>query len=211
MSLLVLAFLSMLLQQRPVPVVSTANPVIVFETEKGNIVLEVDVTHAPVTAANFLKYVDAGFYDGGDFHRTVRPDTEVRKDAPIQVIQAQINPERIKQEYPPIPIERTSVTRLRHRNGTVSMARDVTPTSPGPDTATSRIFICVGDQPSLDFGGDRSPDRQGFAAFGKVIEGMDVVERIHNSPVSKDSPATKHSAKGQTLMPVIKIIRAHRR
>jgi peptidyl-prolyl cis-trans isomerase A (cyclophilin A) len=93
----------------------------------------------------------------------VRLDNEVRQDAPIEVIQARINQQRLGERFPPIPLERTSVTGLKHRDGTVSMASDVTPTAPGPDTALSDFFICIGDLPSLDFGGDRSPDRQGFA------------------------------------------------
>jgi peptidyl-prolyl cis-trans isomerase A (cyclophilin A) len=138
---------------------SSASPVVVLETVLGNIEIAVDAAHAPVTANNFLRYVDGGFYDGGEFNRTVRPDTEVRRDAPIQVIQARISSVRTKDEFPPIPIERTDVTGLKHLNGTVSMARDVTPTAPGPNTATSRFFICIGDQPSLNSDGNRSPDR----------------------------------------------------
>jgi peptidyl-prolyl cis-trans isomerase A (cyclophilin A) len=190
---------------------SSASPVVVLETALGNIEIAVDAAHAPVTANNFLRYVDGGFYDGGEFNRTVRPDTEVRRDAPIQVIQARINSVRTKDEFPPIPIERTDVTGLKHLNGTVSMARDVTPTAPGPNTATSRFFICIGDQPSLNSDGNRSPDHQGFAAFGKVIKGFEVVEKIHDSPVDKSSSATSHSAKGQALEPPIKILRAYRK
>ena len=197
--------------QAPKTAIPTRPVRVVFETELGKITFEVDTEHAPVTAANFLQYVDGGFYNGGEFHRSVRPDTEVRQDAPIQVIQARINPAREKDEFPPIPIERTDTTGLRHLDGTVSMARDVTPTSPGPNTATSRIFICVGDQPALNSDGNRSPDHQGFAAFGRVVKGMDVVRKIHDSPVAKDSPATKHSARGQTLQPTIKILRAYRK
>ncbi|MGA2236715.1 MAG: peptidylprolyl isomerase [Terriglobales bacterium] len=185
--------------------------VVVLETELGQITIAVDMQHAPITSANFLKYVDGGFYNGGEFHRTVRRDNEVRKDAPIEVIQARINPARASEGFPPIPIERTSVTGLKHLDGTVSMARDVTPTAPGPDTATSGIFICIGDQPSLNFAGKRSPDGQGFAAFGKVVSGMDVVKRIHESPAPKDTPATKNTAQGQTLVPTIKILRVYRK
>lgn len=184
-------------------------PIVVLETEYGAITLEVDVRRAPKTAANFLAYVRGGFYDGGEFHRAVRPDNEPRKDAPIQVVQARINPVRAGAEFPSIAIERTSATGLTHLNGTVSMARDVTPTAPGPDTATSWFFITIGDQPVLDAGGGRSPDGQGFAAFGRVIEGMDVVKRIQMSPTPADTPATSRSGAGQTLVPTIKIVRAY--
>lgn len=191
---------------------SPARPVMVLlETTLGNIEVAVNLAHAPITASNFLRYVDGGFYDGGEFNRSVRPDTEVRQDAPIQVIQARVNPARKNEQFPPIPIERTDITGLRHRDGTVSMARDVTPNRPGPNTATSMFFICIGDQPSLNADGNRSPDHQGFAAFGQVVEGMDVVKRIHESPVDKRSPATSRSAKGQALDPPIKIVRAYRK
>jgi peptidyl-prolyl cis-trans isomerase A (cyclophilin A) len=186
-----------------------ALPIVVVETELGNITLEIDTVRAPVTSANFLRYVREGFYDGGEFHRAVRPDNEPRKEAPIQVVQARINQERATNEYPPIPIERTTTTGLSHRNATVSMARDVTPTSPGPDTATSGFFITIGDLPVLDFAGGRSPDGQGFAAFGRVLDGMDVVKRIQLSKTPPDTPATPRSGPGQTLVPVIKIRRAY--
>ena len=172
------------------------------------ITLEIDTRRAPQTAANFLKYVRDGFYDGGEFHRAVRPDNEPRTDAPIQVVQARINPARANAEFPPIAIERTSMTGLTHRNGTVSMARDVTPTAPGPDTATSWFFITIGDQPVLDAGGGRSPDGQGFAAFGRVLEGMEVVKRIQMSPTPPTTPATSRAGPGQTLVPTIKIRKA---
>lgn len=167
---------------------------VVLQTELSEIELALDVTQAPVTTANFLKYVDRGLYDGGVFHRTVKlsnqPDNKVR----IEVIQAGMNPARVKEEFPPIPLERTSQTGLKHLDGAISMARD------GPDTATSDFFFCINDQPSLDFGGKRNPDGQGFAAFGHVVRGMDVVRRIQNSP-----------ADGQTLKPPVRILKAFRR
>jgi len=191
------------------PAVRDALPVVVLETEFGAITLEIDTRRAPMTAANFLRYVREGFYDGGEFHRAVRPDNEPRKDAPIQVVQARINPARADAEFPPIAIEPTSATGLTHRNGTLSMARDVTPTAPGPDTATSWFFITIGDQPVLDSGGGRSPDGRGFAAFGRVLEGMDVVKRIQLSPTPPTTPATNRAGAGQTLVPPIKIQKAY--
>jgi peptidyl-prolyl cis-trans isomerase A (cyclophilin A) len=149
---------------------------VVFETEKGNIEIEVDTAHAPLTAANFLKYVDGAFYDGGTINRAVRPDNTIRHDVEIQVIQFQINRDRRREELPPVPIERTSVTGLKHLNGAVSMARN------GPDTATASFSIVIGDQPEMDFGGKRNPDGQGFAVFGRVVRGMDVVKAIQASP-----------------------------
>jgi peptidyl-prolyl cis-trans isomerase A (cyclophilin A) len=186
-------------------------PVVVCETQFGTIAIQVDMVRAPGTAANFLKYVDGGFYNGGEFHRAVRPDNEIRKDAPIQIIQARINPARANEAFAPIPVETTDVTGLRHLNGTVSMARDVTPTRPGPDTATYQFFICIGDQPSLDREGNRSPDHMGFAAFGRVIDGMNVVRKIQASPTPKDAPASTFVSQGQSLIPPIKINRAYRK
>ncbi|HEY1858998.1 MAG TPA: peptidylprolyl isomerase [Gemmataceae bacterium] len=161
---------------------------VVIDTEKGDIEVELDAANAPNTVANFLKYVDRGFYDGGRFHRTVtlknQPDDRVK----IEVIQAGINPKKEKEEFAPIKLERTDKTGLAHKDGTISMARD------GPDTATSDFFICIGDQPELDFGGKRNPDGQGFAAFGRVVKGMEVVKKIQGCPAEK-----------QTLEPVVKI------
>jgi peptidyl-prolyl cis-trans isomerase A (cyclophilin A) len=166
---------------------------VVIETEVGTIEVEVDQANAPVTAANFLKYVDAGHYDGGRFHRTVRLDNQPDKNVKIEVVQAGVDPRRQQDEWPPIQLERTDKTGLEHKDGTISMARD------GADTATSDFFICVGDQPALDFGGARNPDGQGFAAFGRVVRGLEVVRRIQAAP-----------ADGQALAPPV-VIRSVRR
>jgi peptidyl-prolyl cis-trans isomerase A (cyclophilin A) len=176
------------------------NAVVVFETGKGTIEVEVDGVHAPVTAANFLKYVDGGFFDGGLVNRAVRPDNTVRHDIEIQVIQFQIDAAREKDAFPPIPLERTSVTGLKHVTGVLTMARD------GPDTATGSFAIVIGDQPSMDFGGRRNPDGQGFAVFGRVVRGMDVVTAIQASPTGKAGPYGTES-----LEPPIKILKAYRR
>jgi peptidyl-prolyl cis-trans isomerase A (cyclophilin A) len=166
---------------------------VVMQTDLGEIEVEIDSARAPVTAANFLKYVDAGLYDGGRFHRTVRPDNQREKPVKIAVIQGAANAGRKAEFFPAIPLERTNKTGLEHKDGVISMARD------GPDTATDEFFICVGDQPELDFGGKRNPDGQGFAAFGRVVRGMDVVRRIQEAP-----------AQGETLRPPISIQRVRR-
>ena len=162
-------------------------PRVVIQTALGDIEVEIDSIHAPITSANFLRYVDLGFYRVGRFHRTVREDNQPGSKVKIAVVQAGLDSLRVK-DFPPIPLERTSVTKLKHIDGAISMARD------GPNTATSDFFICVGDQPALDFGGRRNPDGQGFAAFGRVVLGMDVVRKIHLAP-----------AEGQTLEPPIRI------
>jgi peptidyl-prolyl cis-trans isomerase A (cyclophilin A) len=186
--------------QTPAPV----KPVLViFETELGKITMEVDVVHAPITGENFLKYVDGKFYDGGIINRAVRPDNTTRHDVEIQVIQFQINPERNREQFQPIPLERTSVTGQKHVNGVLSMARS------GPDTARASFSIPIGDQPEMDFGGKRNADGQGFAVFGRVVEGMDVVKKIQAAPTL---PAGLRGAYGtETLDPPIKMLRAYRK
>ena len=175
----------------PPGVAEAPSPRVVLETALGEVELVVDVGRAPVTARNFLRYVEDGHYDGGRFHRTVTPENQPDGKVKIDVIQAGVAPSREKDDHAPIVLERTRDTGLLHRDGTVSMARDT------PDSATSDFFVCVGDQPSLDFGGARSPDGQGFAAFGRVVRGMEVARRIWRSP-----------AKGQALEPPVPILRA---
>src|SRR5262245_15965796 len=149
------------------------NVVVTIETTIGSIDVEIDAAHAPITAANFLKYVDAKMYDGGRFHRAVRLDNQVRKDITIEVIQGGRSPEQAKtvKGFGPITLERTSITGLKHVDGAISMARGAT-----ADSASSDFFLCVGPQPALDFGGARAADGQGFAAFGRVTRGMDIVK-----------------------------------
>ena len=174
--------------------------VVIFETEKGSIEIEVDAQHAPMTSANFLRYVDGGFYDGGTINRAVRPDNSVRHDVEIQVIQFQIDRNRRREEFPPIALERTSVTGLKHLDGAVSMARN------GPDSATASFSIVIADQPEMDFGGKRNPDGQGFAVFGRVVRGMDVVKAIQSSPTGQSGPYRTES-----LDPPIKVLKARRK
>jgi peptidyl-prolyl cis-trans isomerase A (cyclophilin A) len=166
-------------------------PRVLLNTEFGNIELELNAAHAPITVSNFLQYVRAGLYDDGVFHRTVTLANQPTNGVKIEVVQASANPAKTNQLYAPIPLERTRDTRIKHLNGTVSMARV------GPDTAQDHFFICIGPQPELDFGGKRNPDGQGFAAFGKVSRGMDVVRKIHAA-----------SADGQNLKPRIRIHKA---
>ncbi len=179
------------------PALQPGEVLVRLDTPLGTIDLAIDTRRAPITSANFLKYVDGGFYNGGRFHRATRADnyTPVLPNRPkMEIIQAGINPERRKEGFPAIPLERTSVTGLKHVVGTVSMAR-----APQAVSARSDFFICLDDQPSLDFGGLRFDDGQGAAAFGRVVAGMDVVRTIQQQPVQK-----------QALTPAIPITKAAR-
>jgi peptidyl-prolyl cis-trans isomerase A (cyclophilin A) len=164
---------------------------VVIRTGLGEIRVALFRDLAPVTVDNFLEYVRCGHYDGGSFYRTVRRDNQPENPVKIEVIQAGGHPWEENFEHPPIMLERTSETGLRHSDGTISMARG------GPDTATSSFFICIGDQPDLDYGGRRNPDGQGFAAFGQVVDGMDVVRQIH-----------QYESRGQSIMPPVGIVSA---
>jgi peptidyl-prolyl cis-trans isomerase A (cyclophilin A) len=165
---------------------------VVIETEMGAIEAEVALDQAPITGTNFLKYVDAGLYTNARFLRTVKPDNQPKNEVKIEVIQAGTAPGT--RQFAPIRLERTSATGLTHTSGTLSMART------GPDSATSEFFICIGDQHSLDFGGKRNPDGQGFAAFGHVTQGMEVVRMIQAAP-----------ADAQRLRPPVRILRIVRK
>jgi peptidyl-prolyl cis-trans isomerase A (cyclophilin A) len=168
----------------------SSDPALVeIRTELGSITAELYPDRAPATVANFLRYVDGGFFADGSFHRTVHMDNQPDDSVRIAVIQGDINRAMRAQGFGPIDLERTHVTGLEHVDGALSMARG------GPDSATSSFFICVGDQPELDYEGRRNPDGQGFAAFGLVLQGMDVVRVINTSP-----------AEGQSLSPAIKIL-----
>ena len=161
---------------------SPAEVVVRVETTLGSFDIAVDVKRAPITAANFLKYVDAGLYTNGRFHRVTRPDNykAAPPDRPMmELIQGGLGPEAKGKSFPPIPLERTSVTGIKHVAGVVSMARGTADTA----TAASEFFVLLDDQPSLDFGGKRFPDAEGAAAFGRVVAGLDVVRKIQQQPV----------------------------
>jgi peptidyl-prolyl cis-trans isomerase A (cyclophilin A) len=151
------------------------NPLLIIQTNMGNITVEVFSEKAAVTAANFLRYVDGGLFEDASFYRVVRMDNQPNNEIKIEVIQGGIT-NRNSQRFPPISHETTDKTGVLHKDGTISMARGA------PGTASSEFFICIGDQPELDFGGLRNPDGQGFAAFGKVREGMDIVKKIQRLP-----------------------------
>ena len=168
-------------------------PRILMETEHGDIVLEVDPERAPVTAMNFLAYVDENRFEGAVFYRIVREDNQPDDSIRIAVIQGGLYEDDHPAMLAPIAHETTQQSGILHEDGVISMARL------HPGTATSEFFICIGDQPELDYNGNRNLDGQGFAAFGKVIAGMDVVRKIHQLPVE-----------GQYLDPTVKILKVSR-
>jgi peptidyl-prolyl cis-trans isomerase A (cyclophilin A) len=145
------------------------------KTSLGDFVIAVDVKVAPITVANYLAYVDGRLLDNGAVYRIVTLDNQTPETKfKIEVVQWGMNlPDGKPAPFKPIAHETTKQTGLKHLDGTVSMARNE------PGTATAEFFICVGDQPELDFGGHRNRDGQGFAAFGRVVEGMDVFRAIH--------------------------------
>ena len=152
-----------------------------METTLGTIIVEVDEENAPVTSANFLRYVDENRWGGAHFYRVVTMQNQPDNDIRIEVIQGGLG-DLDSLRLPPIPHESTEKTKILHKNGTLSMAR----MSPG--TEASEFFICIGEQPELDFGGKRNPDGLGFSAFGKVIEGMDIVHKIQQLPQNLKNP-----------------------
>ncbi len=146
-----------------------------IRTTEGIIVLQLYGDKAPITVNNFLKLVESDFYKNGSFYRVVRTDNQIPEKPKIEVIQggAGFGSDSTYAGVP-IELERTSLTGIKHVNGAISMARFK------PNSATSEFFICINDQPTLDFGGARNPDGQGFAAFGVVIKGMKVVRKIQS-------------------------------
>ena len=163
---------------------------VALETDAGRIVIEVDETRAPVTSRNFLNYVTRRLYDGANFYRAMPGGPE------RGLVQAGIAHER---KLPPIAHEPTSLTGLSHVDSAVSIARDA------PGTATADITIMIGDMTYLDAG---KADPDGYAVFGRVIEGMDAVRRIHASPTS--ATEGEGAMRGQMLSPRIRILSARR-
>ncbi len=152
-----------------------------FETEYGNIVVELDAERAPKTAAHFARLVEGDYLHDASFYRVVRSSGQSGVPPTIDIIQGGVGWERWE-ALPDVEHEPTSVTGLRHRDGTISLARSV------EKNATSEFFICIGDQPQLDAGAQLGPASIGFAAFGQVCAGMDVVRRVQALAVSAEAP-----------------------
>jgi peptidyl-prolyl cis-trans isomerase A (cyclophilin A) len=168
----------------------SAKPVDVeIRTSAGTIVVRVDPGRAPITANNFLHYVDTGAYDGATIYRTVSRASEPQSK--IEVIQGGLNPQTANPMIKTIPLEPTSKTGLHNTDGAIAMAR-----TSDPNSASTEFFIDVGDDRFLDAGGPLGP---GYAVFGKVVRGMDVVHKIHRA-----------HANGEMLAPPIKILKASR-
>lgn len=146
----------------------------IIKTTLGAITVELYPDQAPITVANFLDYVKSGRYDRTSLFRIVTPSNLADQSrAPIRVIHGGPRPGSAE-NLPMIPLETTGETGLRHRDGTISMGRD------GLDTAEGDFFICLGEHAACDEGGARHPDGQGFAAFGQVIDGLDVCRHIYS-------------------------------
>jgi len=153
-------------------------PEVFIQTDFGEIVVELYPENAPATATNFLSLVERGVYTNAIFYRVVRMDIQPGNEVKIEVIQGGLFDDDLVNIYSPIDHETTETTGIKHTDGVISMARNE------PGSASTEFFICVKDQPDLDYGGERNPDQQGFAAFGKVTRGMEVVRIIQAMPDS---------------------------
>ena len=185
----------------PVPNVPQPRPetvLVTLETSEGPIVLELEKGRAPVTTANFLRYVDQKLFNGAAFYRALNMAED------FGLVQAGLTELKPGQKLPPpIAHEPTVLTGLRHQTGTVSMARRE------PGTARSDFFITVGEMSSLDAHPDQPGDNSGFAAFGRVVDGMNVVMKIMRAPISP-TLGEKEGMKGQMLAAPVRILSARR-
>jgi len=157
------------------------NPAVVIETKFGNIVVELFMDKAPATAAAFLENIDSGYFKNTSFYRILRRDNQVTGSLHAHLIQAGVweaNPD-LKEKFKKIPHESTQQTGILHKRGVISMARFE------PGTATSEFFIMMEDEPGFDFGGANNADGLGYAAFGRVVDGMDIAEKIYERPEYK--------------------------
>lgn len=210
--LLTIACLAFLLSSCQTPNNSVKNPLVRLNTELGSIDIELYAEAAPITAANFLAYVDAGLYSStqssdATFYRTVRGDNQRQNNINISVIQGGLMDagfEKPVNSLPAVAHETTEMTGVLHEDGVLSLARAE------PGTGSSEFFICVGGQPSLDFGGQRNPDGQGFAAFGKVVRGMDVVRKIHQARTIQSDGDQLSYTSGQIIQKPIGILSSER-
>ncbi|MBD8545860.1 peptidylprolyl isomerase [Sphingomonas sp. CFBP 8760] len=171
-------------------------PRVAIVTSAGRIVVEADTRAAPVSANNFLRYVDQRKLDGTNFYRVVKVADK------FGFVQFGSNGDG-KRSLPPIRHEPTSTTGLKHLDGTLSTARLA------PGTARGEFTVSVGDQPSFDADPTRPGDNQGYAAFGRIVEGMDVVLRIFDAPVSPDK-TVRGAFKGEVPTAPVTVLTARR-
>lgn len=153
------------------------NPHIIIETEHGTIELELYPKQAPKTVAAFLRFVDSNYYENSSFYRVLNDENQPSNAPKANLIQGGIwkSNNKLAAAIPGILHESTQQSGLKHLNGTISLAREAV------GTASTEFFICVDDQPGFDFGGENNADGQGYAAFGKVVSGMDVVRKIYRA------------------------------
>ncbi|WP_242095321.1 peptidylprolyl isomerase [Sphingomonas sp. CROZ-RG-20F-R02-07] len=180
----------------PVPVASAPLPRVALETSAGRIVIEADTVHAPISAGNFLRYVDQHRLDGVTFYR----DVKVADHFGFVQFGANGDPKR---SLPPVRHEPTTVTGIKHLNGTISTARLA------PGTARGEFTILAGDQPGMDADPTKPGDNLGYAAFGHVVEGMDVVVGVMDAPVSPTA-TLRGAFKGEVPVEAVRIVSARR-
>ncbi|HTN36797.1 MAG TPA: peptidylprolyl isomerase [Arachidicoccus sp.] len=155
-----------------------SEPHVLIETKFGDIELALYPDRAPKTVAAFLSYVDQGLYNDASFYRVLNKDNQATDASKSELIQGgiwQTNPDKLR-TLKGIPHESTQRTGIKHLNGTISLAREA------PGTANSEFFIVIGDQKGYDSGGVNNPDHLGYAAFGRVVRGMDIVQLLYNKP-----------------------------
>ncbi len=176
-------------------------PIVVFDTTSGVIEIEVYPEVAPISAGDFLRHLDDGYYDGQGFYRVVRPEND-----PRQMGMSLIQGGRLDQElvFEPIAHELTTDTGISNTDGAVAIAR----LEPGSGSA-AYFFINIGNNDFLDTGGTRNPDGQGYATFGRVTKGLDVARKIQKMETNSESddPVTQ----GQTLSAPVIITQAYRK
>ena len=152
------------------------NPHIEIQTELGEIEIELYQQQAPGSVAAFLSYIDSGYFKNSSFYRVLNDENQPSNAPKSELIQGGLWGTGRKKKIPGIPHETTQQTKILHKNGVISLARLE------PGSASTEFFICVGDQPGFDYGGENNPDKQGYAAFGKVVNGMEVIMKIYNQP-----------------------------
>jgi peptidyl-prolyl cis-trans isomerase A (cyclophilin A) len=156
------------------------NPHVQIQTSSGDIEVELFPDNAPKSVAAFLSYIDSGYYKHASFYRALNEDNQPTGAGETAMLQGGIWKTKHGIHLPGIPHETTEQTKLSHINGTISLARQA------PGTANTEFFICIGDQKGFDYGGTNNPDGQGYAAFGRVVKGMDIVKQFYTQPTNGD-------------------------